>query len=917
VRIAALTLLLAGAAACGGKKEAAVPGAEPATAGPQPIIDVSKSLPREPCPDVPANQLPPAGSKPLVRCVIFQFHPVDQPLIDPDTYGYYIKTRGSTLPEAAEPATPTTPAKPAVPARWVPYDEDQLQSDWTALWKTNFLDNLWIQVVDQPYANGVDGKEVVFHFEERPKLKGVEYTGSKIVDTSKIEDELKKKGLELRIDSFIDESTVQRVKGVIKQMYADEGYLDATVTPNESSVQGVAKLVILTYHIDQGPQLKIKEVVFDGAKAFTSKKLASQMKDNTAGSFWSFITGSGKYQEGKLGDDVQKVVDFYWQQGYMQARIGLQQIDAIGDSKDGKQRYIRLRLPVDEGDRYRFGKLKITGNSAVRTAYIQSVFKMKEGDWADWKQVTKGMEKLQETYGAGGYFHFGAKPEPEFPGRDPGTNKVIDAATYKPVMDLNLDLVEGKQFLVNRITFLGNTTTHDTVVRRELRLVEGGIFNVEALKNSVRRLNQLGYFKPLESDDAVKIDETPGTEGKVDVTLKFQEQNRNQITFGAGVSQLDGFFGQLGFSTSNFLGRGESLGVQLQKGSQAKNYEVSFTEPFLFDRPISAGASVFSRSFIYPTQYTIESTGGTVTGGLPVTPFTRLFLGYSYEVDTVPQSQINPIYLTKQALESDPFLADELLINEGGKRTVGKVSPSLVYDTVNSPLFPDQGQRYVTAFDFAGVGGNTQFVQTRLEGTWYHRLFPRQSFGIHVQGQYIRPYGDTTIVPIFDRLFLGGEYSIRGFDLRTIGPRDPATGAEVGGNKTLLFNGEYTINVGGPVRLVFFYDAGEVRDTGQSFGLYEPTTQFVLPPVPLLTDPFNPGLLTNPNDPSAQPHLEVTGRTSAIKSSTGMEVRFFMPVLNIPFRLIFAYNPSRVGVLNQNLVLTKSFVIKFAVGTTF
>ena len=484
----------------------------------------------------------------------------------------------------------------------MPYNEDQLQADWTALWKTNFLDNLWIQVVDQPYSNGVDGKEVVFHFEERPKLKGVEYVGSKVVDTSKIEDELKKKGLELRLDSFIDESTVQRVKGVIKQLYADEGYQDATVTPNESPVQGVAKLVILTYHIDQGPQLKIKEVQFQGAKAFTNKQLASQMKDNTAGSFWSFITSSGKYQEAKLGDDVQKVIDFYYEHGYMQARIGLQQIDVLGDSSDGKTRYIRLRLPVDEGDRYRFGTLKISGNAAVRRTYIQSVFdKMKPGDWVDWKIVMKGIDKLQETYGAGGYFHFGGKPEPEFPGRDPATNKVIDPATYKPVDGSRRrprrgQAVPGEPHHVRR--------QHDDARHgRAPPDASGGRRRLQrrGAQGSVRRLNQLGYFKPLDSDEAVKIDETPGAEGKVDVTLKFQEQNRNQITFGAGVSQLDGFFGQVGFSTSNFLGRGESLGVQLQKGSQAKDYELSFTEPFLFDRPISAGASVFSRSFIYPT----------------------------------------------------------------------------------------------------------------------------------------------------------------------------------------------------------------------------------------------------------------------------------------------------------------------------
>jgi len=895
-------MLLAGAAACGSKTPAALPGAAPGEPiGPAPIYDVSKSTPTQPCPDVPADQQPPANSPPLVRCRLLQFHPVNQPLIQPETYLYYIKTQNSE------------PDKHL----WVPYNEDSLQADWRALWQTNFLDNLWIQVVDQPYDNGVMGKEVVYHFEERPKLKGVEYLGSKVVEVSKIEDELKKKGLELRLDSFIDESTVQRVKGVVRQLYADEGYQFATITPTMSAVQGVAKLVVLTYQIDQGPQLKIREVQFDGARAFTSKKLASQMKDNTSGGFWSFVTGSGKYQEQKLGDDIQKVLDFYFENGYMQARLGLQTLDVLSDSPDGKERYVRLRIPVDEGQRFRYGTLTVTGNKMVKADFIRSVLKVQTGQWVDWAQVKKGRDKVQQLYGTVGFFHFVDDPTPDFPGQDPKTGKPIDPATYKPVMNLTYNVTEGKQYFVNRITFVGNTTTHDTVVRRELRLAEGGVFNVEALKNSVRRLNQLGYFKPLDSDDAVKIDETPGAEGKVDIRLKFEEQNRNQITFGAGVSQLDGFFGQLGFQTSNFLGRGESLGVTLEKGSLAKNYNVSFTEPFLFDRPITAGISLFSRSFIYPSQYTIDSTGGTVTTGFLLSGFTRLFLGYSYEVDTVPQDQINPIYLTPSALASEPFLADELLIDVGGKRTVGKISPSVVFDTVNSPIYPDQGVRYTAAFDLAGVGGNTQFVETRLEGTWYHRLLPRTSMAIHLQGQYIRPYASTTNLPIFDKLFLGGEYSVRGFDLNTIGPRDPATGAEIGGNKTLLFNGEYVINVGGPVRLALFFDAGEVRDVGQPFGLYEPVTMFVQPTPPLLTDPANPGLLTNPNNPLAVARLVTTGQTSAIKKSTGLEVRFFMPVLNVPFRLILAYNPSRAGVLNQNLVLTKLFTVHFAVGAAF
>ena len=421
------------------------------------------------------------------------------------------------------------------------------------------------------------------------------------------------------------------------------------------------------------------------------------------------------------GDDIQRVQDFYRENGYMQARPGLQKLEVAGDSKDGKTRWVRIHVPVDEGLRFKLGTITIAGNTAVRTEAIRKMFKAKEGEWLDWKKMGKSLEKVQDAYGSAGYFHFTADPVVDFPGQDKDTLKPIDPAKYKPVANVTLNLIEGKQFFVNRITFVGNTTTHDTVVRREIQLFEGGVFNVERLKSSVRRVNQLGYFKPLESDEAVKIDETPGQDGKVDVRLKFEEQNRNQITFGAGVSQLDGFFGQLGFSTANFLGRGESLGVTLQKGSQARNYAVSFTEPFLFDRPLSAGVTLFSRSFIYPGQYTINSVGGTVMTGYALTGFTRGFLAYSLEPDEVPKETINPLSLTPAALLSNPFLADSLLLNTGGKRTIGKVSPSVVYDTINSPIFPDQGTRRTSAFDLAGVGGNTRFVQTRLEGLWLRR----------------------------------------------------------------------------------------------------------------------------------------------------------------------------------------------------
>ena len=197
-----------------------------------------------------------------------------------------------------------------------------------------------------------------------------------------------------------------------------------------------------------------------------------------------------------------------------------------------------------------------------------------------------------------------------------------------PVVDVTVRLQEGKQFYVNRIIFTGNTTTRDNVIRREMRVLENGVFNTEALKFSVRRLNQLGYFKALEEGRDIAVDKTAGFENRVDVKLKLEEQNRNQLQFGAGVSQFEGFFGQLSFQTANFLGRGETLTMAVSAGSRAENYSLGFTEPFLFDRNITGSASVFRSDVGYIGQFTQRSTGGTVGFGFPIgSGFTRGFMG--------------------------------------------------------------------------------------------------------------------------------------------------------------------------------------------------------------------------------------------------------------------------------------------------
>jgi outer membrane protein insertion porin family len=858
----------------------------------------------KPCPE-PAN-LPPTNSPVLLRCMELVAHPVNETIVEGQTYDYYIKSKRTDSTKRV----------------FAPYDEDSIKADFWSLWRTGFLDNLWIEVLDEPYANGVEGKHVIFHIEERARVKAVDYLpalGTKTqVETSKIEEQLKERNVRVNLDSFVDEATIRRVKGIVREVYAEKGYQDVTIEHRLAELPAGPKLVHLTFTINQGPKYKIKAVAFDGNTAFSDSALRSQLKENKPKNWYSFLTSSGTYLEAKFAEDADLVQVFYLNKGYVRARVGQPQIETVSTSKDGKTRWIRLRIPVDEGMRYNIGNFNIADNTALRSEFLRAQFKIKEGEVYNYSKISKGLEKAREVYGTLGFWQ--AAPDVDLAPRgiDMNTGLPIGPGEPPPIVDVTVRMIEGKQFYVNKITFLGNTTTHDNVARREMRVMEGGVFNTDALKQSIRRLNQLGYFKPLEGkEDEMSVVPTPGKEGLVDIRLKFEEQNRNQISFGAGVSQFDGFFGQLSFQTSNFLGRGETFAVNLQKGSRARQYQVSFSEPYLLDRPITVGTDVYARQFVYDFQYTQDAMGTNFVLGFPLADYTRLFMTYSYE--RIKVYDINEAYLDPLVLGSSPILRESLLIDQGGQRRVSKITPSVVYNTINQPIFPSEGKRATASLDIAGLGGNTQYFQLRMEGIWYIPLefiSRRVSLGLRGEGQWIRPYGNTLTLPIFEKMFLGGEYSVRGFDIRTIGPRDPFSNIVTGGNKSLLFNGELYFNVGGPVRVLAFYDAGQVRDIRQNFVWTENITQIVQPEPPFLSDPFATVVLSPPGE-TPLPTVRVIDTTPAFKTSTGFEIRFFMPVLNVPFRLIGAYNPSRRGILTTNFQPVQKFTFRFAVGTTF
>ena len=913
----------------------------------------------------PPSAEPPAGTTFIWTWEICFPSQGNESAIDPETYPYYVKFDDLI-----------SRPRDGIWSPWTEAAENVAKADFVTLMRdTTFLDDLRIERTDHTFPNGAVGVSLSYIGEERERVKIVDYRDGKgdpitLLKRSDIDEKLRERNISVRLDSFVDPAAIRRVETVLDQMMTDKGFANSKVTHTLTPVAGGPKLVNVTFVVSEGPKDKIARLDIVGNTAVSDGTIKKQIKENKPKrSFFmlGFLRGGGTWKETAFEEDAARVVDYYQGKGYAKARVGEPEVKVLRESKDGSERQVEVRIPITEGPRYRMGQLDFEGNKALTDETLRPVFKLKPGEWYSRKKLYDGFRTTQGIYGRGGYmewtpapmFKYSDDPDPIQQASTALVPPMLLAPEEKktgaqpdPVVDVNVLFTEGPQYYVNRITFTGNTTTRDNVIRREMRLFEGGLFDTEALKFSVRRLNQLGYFSEIHGDDRdTKIDKNTAIPNTVDVTVKLAEQNRNQLTFGAGVSQYEGVFGQLAFQTSNFLGRGESLTVQMTAGDRSQNYQLAFTEPYLFDRNITGGFDVFKRSLNYIGYYTQKSSGGNLIFGFPVANFSRMFFNYAYEAVQIKDlnealidqscllratgcgiitsldpslSSLTPTQ--REVLSRNPFVLESLLLGQGGSRTISRVTPSFVHNTVDNPIFPNEGKKVTATIDLAVLGGNTKYYKPRVEVIMFKRLWPRQSFGFRAATEYISAVGkvpclgdaaqqcDRTL-PIFERLTLGGEYSVRGFDLRAIGPTVPGSLAVLGGNKSLLFNAEYLISIASQVRIVLFYDAGQVRNVGQTFVWNEDITDLVVPSAPLLADALAFSSLVDPNAPGVT--TQVVGQANAFKTSTGVELRFFMPVLNVPFRLIYAWNPSRAGVLDNQLQPQKGRVFKFSVGTTF
>jgi outer membrane protein insertion porin family len=400
----------------------------------------------------------------------------------------------------------------------------------------------------------------------------------------------------------------------------------------------------------------------------------------------------------------------------------------------------------------------------------------------------------------------------------------------EPLADVVLHLSEGPRYIVNRITFVGNTRTHDDVIRREMRLVEGAPFSTAALRESLSRLNQLGYFKPLQGTaKEVHITKTTDRPDALDVTICVEEQDRHRLEYGGGLSQTDGLFGNVSYVDPNVLGGGESLRFSSQQGARSSTYQLAFSKPYLRNR-ITAGVDLFSNKIDFLANgtapgYTVERRGISARAGYALRQRSHLFLSYAYE----------SIGTTLDA-----------------RHVESRVTPGFAFDTIDNPLTPRRGSRITAHVDIAGglLGGTTNYIRPEMEVVQYVPHTSRTALGVRASAGWVKPFGSTNAAPYYLRHFLGGENQIRGVDIRTVGPID-SEGRAVGGDKYVLFNAEYYFDAHPRVRLVLFHDAGQAYAESQPIDLRQ------------------------------------------LRSSSGIELRLLVPKLNVPLRFIYGLNTRR------------------------
>jgi outer membrane protein insertion porin family len=668
------------------------------------------------------------------------------------------------------------------------YDPISIERDFNSLWTTGYFDNLRIEREDTEKGIILD----VF-VTERPTIREINYKGNNSVSTSDILDRFKKEKVGLSVEGQYDSTKVKRAETVLKELLSEHGHQFATIKTDVKRIPPAS--VQLNFTIKEGPVVKVGQIKFAGNQHLSSLYLRRSMRNlRPVGIPHSLIFEdlfARTFDSSKLDEDTERVRFAYRDKGYANAAVETPRTQIRDQGglnwftfRPNRGKRIDILMPVEEGDRYRLGSITFTGNAHINnTRALRAQFNIKDGDWYNQTQIGKGLDNLKKAYGALGYINFGAIPKPVFDDQ-------------KKTVSFQIDIDEGKQFYVSRIEFQGNTITRDKVIRRELLLDEGQVYNSQLWEYSLLRLNQLEYFEALKVDQDSEAHQNTEA-GTVDLLLKVKEKGKNQIGLNGGVSGLSGAFLGINYQTNNFLGLGETLSLQGNLGNVSRQFQFGFSQPYVHNRPLNIGFQIFNNKSDFNAAKNYQATSGAAANLSAAQQSlvqnynqasTGINFSLSYPLRRHAFQRVGFTYSLSKASITAFSTASQTFFQtisfrsgiQGSNALAGivtsQISLSYSYNTVNNPTRPRSGKEYTAALQLAGLWGNVRYFSPFVAYKSYrsmHGILPSQNgrniLAMKAQLGYIQGFGGD-VAPPNNRFYAGGENELRGFDVRGATP---------------------------------------------------------------------------------------------------------------------------------------------------
>jgi outer membrane protein insertion porin family len=630
-----------------------------------------------------------------------------------------------------------------------PYTQERLDDALRDLYATELFADVQIA--------GADTGDLVIEVRENPVINRIVLEGNRRLKDDKIAPEIR-----LAPRQIFTRSRARADVARIIELYRRQGRYAASVVPQ--IVQLDQNRVDVVFEISEGPKSRVRQINIIGNERFGDGRLISEMATREH-VWWNFFTSSDTYDPDRLAFDQQKLRQFYLTQGYADFRV----VSAVAELTPDRRDFI-ITYVVEEGERYKFADVRVESDIRdFRSENLQNTLPMRSGDWYNAQQVEDTVTSLNELAGLFGYAFADVRPQ-------------FQRNRENLSMGVTFRVAETPRVYVERIDISGNTNTHDKVIRREFRLAEGDAFSNVRVRRSRDRIQSLGFFQ-----DNLEITQEQGSApDRVVLGVAVQERATGELQLSAGFSSLERFLVNLSIRQRNFMGRGQELRAAVNYSTYSKSIELGFTEPYLFDRNIALGFDVFRRDYNSfnllgndrQTTYEVVSTGGQIRAGVPITENLSLALRYGLSYDEVGLNR--SLYFSDPdgdgpaPAQCDPLLASRYLCDSIGNRVTSSVGYSLVYSTLNNSVRPSRGERVLLSQDFAGLGGDVNYLRTRLSAAKYWNILNGFIFSLSAEGGYIRSFEDgapnVDPVRINDRFFLGNP-QMRGFDIRGVGPR--------------------------------------------------------------------------------------------------------------------------------------------------